>query len=91
MIKKQFDVVITQEDVIDYLNGGLSSQEYNEIAETLGYGNIYENFFKVDVKTLSEEYQMDLLLKLYKEASSIEELENMIKPEYLEKVRYSLL
>lgn len=75
-------------DVIEYLNWNLSHYERERILDELNVDEEVDINELVGIKTLDDVFKFELLMKLFKTASSTTELESWIKPEILEKVKF---
>ncbi len=78
-------------EVMEYLNYELDSWERAEVLEILGVREKNEILGQFEAMTLNDTYKLEILMKLYKESSSISELENMLKDSTNEKLKYTVL
>ena len=72
------------DEVLEYCNWGMDSWEREQILDELEVSDnnnldVAEMISEVEINTLDDEYRMELLLKMYKMTSNLEELENMVR------------
>jgi len=84
------------DDVEEYCSWNMDSWERRDLLRTLGVSDddkdeIHEMVADVEIKTLDDEYRMELLLKMYKSSGSITELEKMVRASHINKLNNVVL
>jgi len=83
------------EDVEDYIGWNMDAWERDDLMGLIGC-NCDDNgphklLQDVEIKTLDDEYKIELLLKMYKSSCSISELEKMVRVSKLENLNNIIL